>query len=50
MAGMENVEEMQMDTKNLIEMIEKSLYAAGESDTRYTLNGLLFHVKKAAAK
>ena len=31
-------------------MIEKSLYAAGESDTRYTLNGLLFHVKKAAAK
>ncbi|TAL24200.1 MAG: DNA polymerase III subunit beta [Nitrospirae bacterium] len=41
--GMENVEEMQMDTKNLVEMIEKSLYAAGESDTRYTLNGLLFH-------
>ena len=48
--GMENVEEMQMDTKNLIEMIEKSLYAAGESDTRYTLNGLLFHVKKGSSE
>ncbi|MBI4691246.1 MAG: DNA polymerase III subunit beta [Nitrospirae bacterium] len=44
--GMENVEEMQIDIKNLVEMIEKSLYAAGESDTRYTLNGLLFHVRQ----
>ncbi|HHN65829.1 MAG TPA: DNA polymerase III subunit beta [Nitrospirae bacterium] len=26
-------------------MIEKTLYAAGESDTRYTLNSLLFHIK-----
>jgi len=26
-------------------MIEKTIYAAGESDTRYTLNGLLFHTK-----
>ena len=48
--GMESVEEMQMDTKNLIEMIEKSLYAAGESDTRYTLNGLLFHAKKGSSE
>jgi DNA polymerase-3 subunit beta len=24
-------------------MIEKTIYATGESDTRYTLNGLLFH-------
>lgn len=48
--GMENIEEMQMDTKNLIEMIEKSLYAAGESDTRYTLNGLLFHAKKGSSE
>jgi len=44
--GMENIEEAQIATKNLVEMIEKSLYAAGESDTRYTLNGLLFHAKK----
>ncbi|MDA8432803.1 MAG: DNA polymerase III subunit beta, partial [Nitrospiraceae bacterium] len=27
----------------LAEVIEKTVYAAGESDTRYTLNGLLFH-------
>ncbi|MDP3111896.1 MAG: DNA polymerase III subunit beta [Thermodesulfovibrionales bacterium] len=46
--GMENAEEMQMDTKNLVEMIEKSLYAAGESDTRYTLNGLLFHARQGS--
>ncbi len=44
--GMEDIEEMQIDTKNLVEMIEKSLYAAGESDTRYTLNGLLFHARQ----
>jgi len=48
--GMENIEEVQIDTKNLIEMIEKSLYAAGESDTRYTLNGLLFHAKKGSSE
>lgn len=46
--GMENIEEMQIDTKNLVEMIEKSLYAAGESDTRYTLNGLLFHARQGS--
>ena len=28
-----------------MEMIEKTMYSAGESDTRYTLNGLLFHTK-----
>ncbi|RJQ38782.1 MAG: DNA polymerase III subunit beta [Nitrospiraceae bacterium] len=48
--GMENIEEIQVNTKNLIEMIEKSLYAAGESDTRYTLNGLLFHAKKGSSE
>jgi DNA polymerase-3 subunit beta len=26
-------------------MIEKTIYSAGESDTRYTLNGLLFHIQ-----
>jgi DNA polymerase-3 subunit beta len=29
----------------LLDMIEKTLYAAGESDTRYVLNGLLLHLK-----
>lgn len=29
----------------LMEMIEKTIYSAGESDTRYTLNGLLFHTQ-----
>ncbi len=43
--GMENVEEIQLDAKSLMEMIEKTIYSAGESDTRYTLNGLLFHAR-----
>lgn len=30
----------------LLEMIEKTIYSAGESDTRYTFNGLLFHMQK----
>jgi DNA polymerase III subunit beta len=42
--GMEDMEEISMSAKNLAEVIEKTVYAAGESDTRYTLNGLLFHV------
>lgn len=46
--SMENAEEVLIDTKNFIEMIEKSLYAAGESDTRYTLNGLLFHIRQGS--
>ena len=41
----ETVEEITIDAPVLLEMIEKTLYSAGESDTRYTLNGLLFHVK-----
>lgn len=42
--GMEDEEEIFINAKVLVEMIEKTVYAAGESDTRYTLNGLLFHV------
>lgn len=42
--GMEDMEEIQVGAKVLAEVIEKTVYAAGESDTRYTLNGLLFHV------
>lgn len=42
--GMEDMEEISVNAKFLKEMIEKTVYSAGESDTRYTLNGLLFHV------
>jgi DNA polymerase-3 subunit beta len=41
---MEGAEELSMDAAALLQMIEKTLYSAGESDTRYTLNGLLFHL------
>ncbi len=46
--GMEDMEEIQVPAKVLSEVIEKTVYAAGESDTRYTLNGLLFHVVPGA--
>jgi DNA polymerase-3 subunit beta len=39
------VEEIAIDAPMLLEMIERTIYSAGESDTRYTLNGLLFHAK-----
>ena len=39
------VQEIAIDPAVLLEMLEKTIYAAGESDTRYTLNGLLFHIK-----
>ncbi|MDI6890523.1 MAG: DNA polymerase III subunit beta [Thermodesulfovibrionales bacterium] len=42
---MEDVEEITIDATVLMEMIEKTIYSAGESDTRYTLNGLLFHAQ-----
>lgn len=45
----ESTEEMEIDSSLLLEMIDKSIYAAGESDTRYVLNGLLFHVKPGGA-
>lgn len=40
-----DVEAITIDAPTLMEMIEKTIYSAGESDTRYTLNGLLFHIK-----
>lgn len=43
--GMESAEEIKFNITTLSEMIEKTLYSAGETDTRYTLNGLLFHIK-----
>ena len=42
--GMEDVQEIALPSKVLAEIIAKAVYAAGESDTRYTLNGLLFHL------
>ncbi|GAB4409431.1 MAG: DNA polymerase III subunit beta [Thermodesulfovibrionales bacterium] len=43
--GMESAEEIGFNTGVLSEMIEKTLYSAGEADTRYTLNGVLFHLR-----
>lgn len=42
--GMEDMEEITIPAKTLADLIEKTVYSAGDSDTRYTLNGLLFHV------
>ncbi len=41
---LEEAVEIKMDSPVLEQMIEKTIYSAGESDTRYTLNGLLFHM------
>lgn len=43
--GMEKAEAIELSTEVLAEMIEKTLYSAGEADTRYTLNGILFHLR-----
>lgn len=43
--GVESAEEVRFGIEALSEMIEKTIYAAGETDTRYTLNGLLFHIR-----
>lgn len=42
--GMKDMEEIYINAEVLKEMIEKTVYSTGESDTRYTLNGLLFHL------
>lgn len=42
--GMEDNEEISIEAKTMAGLIEKTVFAAGDSDTRYTLNGLLFHV------
>lgn len=41
---MESFEEFRIDAVVLGSMIEKTIFSAGEADTRYTLNGLLFHL------
>lgn len=43
--AMEKSVEFQMDGPVFLKVIEKTLYSAGESDTRYTLNGLLLHIE-----
>jgi DNA polymerase III subunit beta len=42
--GMEDMEEIDISALILTDVIGKTVYAAGESDTRYTLNGILFHL------
>jgi DNA polymerase-3 subunit beta len=42
---MSRSEELTIKAETLKVMIEKTVYATGESDTRYTLNGLLMHFK-----
>lgn len=43
--GVDGAEEIGFKAAELAEMIEKTIYSAGEADTRYTLNGLLFHIR-----
>jgi DNA polymerase-3 subunit beta len=45
---MEEAQEIQLEPAVLEQMIERTIYSAGESDTRYTLNGLLFHIAGSA--
>jgi DNA polymerase-3 subunit beta len=40
---LEQATQVTVACKTLEGLIERTLYSAGESDTRYTLNGLLFH-------
>jgi DNA polymerase-3 subunit beta len=39
-------EQVEIESGKLSTMIDKTVYSAGESDTRYTLNGILFHLKE----
>ena len=43
--SMEEPVEVRLEPALLERLIERTLYSAGESDTRYTLNGLLFHMQ-----
>ncbi|MBI5102674.1 MAG: DNA polymerase III subunit beta [Nitrospirae bacterium] len=42
--GMEDMQELSVKSATLVEAIEKTVYSSGENDTRYTLNGILFHI------
>ncbi|GBE36346.1 DNA polymerase III subunit beta [bacterium BMS3Bbin07] len=43
--GLADKVDVEIEAGKLLDMIEKTLYSAGESDSRYTLNSLLFHIK-----
>ncbi len=43
--GLDGKTRLSLPAGRLHEMIEKTLFSAGESDTRYTLNSLLFHLR-----
>jgi len=45
----DDVENMEIDSLLLLDMIDKTIYSAGESDTRYVLNGLLFDIKPSGS-
>lgn len=38
-------EDILVEAETLLDMIEKTIYSAGDTDYKYTLNGLLFHLK-----
>jgi DNA polymerase-3 subunit beta len=38
-------EDISVEAETLLDMIEKTIYSAGDNDSKYTLNGLLFHLK-----
>ncbi|MEW6420015.1 MAG: DNA polymerase III subunit beta [Nitrospirota bacterium] len=38
-------EDILLEAETLLDMIEKTIYSAGDTDHKYTLNGLLFHLR-----
>ncbi|HEB01655.1 MAG TPA: DNA polymerase III subunit beta, partial [Nitrospirae bacterium] len=42
---MEEAVEIKLKPDQLESLVASTIYSAGESDTRYTLNGLLFHIE-----
>ncbi|TAN42662.1 MAG: DNA polymerase III subunit beta [Nitrospirae bacterium] len=42
--GMDDKQELSVKPEVLLEAIAKTVYASGEHDTRYALNGILFHI------
>jgi DNA polymerase-3 subunit beta len=43
--NIETESSLTFNNEELAEMIEKTIFSSAESDSRYTLNGLLFHMK-----
>ncbi len=40
----DETQRLTIHSKKLLHMIEKTIFCSGENDTRYTLNGVLFHI------